>query len=100
MNKQIIMRYIFINILFFIFYGQVYAQNNASIEGSVVSGFNDGLEDVNVVLKGTKIGTATDEEGQFVLKNLTSGDYTLEISALGFEKITKSITLQLVKKKK
>ena len=99
MNRQIIKRYIFISILFFIFYGQVYAQNNASIKGSVVSGFNDGLEGVNVVLKGTKIGTATDEKGQFVLKNLKSGDYILEISALGFEKITKSITLQAGEKK-
>lgn len=37
----------------------------------------------NVVLKGATTGTATDSVGHFMLNNITSGEYQLQVSALG-----------------
>ena len=37
-----------------------------------------------VVLKGTTIGTVTDMDGNYTLKELTAGRYSVEASFLGF----------------
>ena len=38
---------------------------------------------INVLLKGTTIGTTTDNSGHYFLKNLPEGKFTLEYKALG-----------------
>lgn len=42
---------------------------------------------INVLLKGTTIGTTTDNSGHYFLKNLPEGKFTLEYKALGYKTI-------------
>ena len=49
---------------------------------------------INVLLKGTTIGTTTDNSGHYFLKNLTEGKFTLEYKALGYKTISKEVTLK------
>jgi outer membrane receptor protein involved in Fe transport len=45
------------------------------------------LVGVNVVIKGTKLVAQTDINGKFEFKNVKTGEYTLEFTYIGYEKI-------------
>ncbi len=49
---------------------------------------------VNVILKGTSFGVATDIDGFYTLSKVPPGDYTLFLSALGYDSISKPITVK------
>ena len=49
---------------------------------------------INVLLKGTTIGTTTDNSGHYFLKNLPEGKFTLEYKALGYKTVSKEVTLK------
>jgi len=98
------MRSIFkIVILFFGISITAYSQNN-SLFGKT---FGDGevLPYVNVYLKNTKLGSSTDENGAYEIKNIPNGNYTVIVSSIGYktksvvitfkgnEKVTKNFTL-------
>ena len=67
----------------------VYAQQNkGNISGSVsesMSGYP--LEGANITVQGSEIGTTSDANGQFTIRDLKQGYYTLIISFIGFESI-------------
>ena len=56
---------------------------------------------VTLQIKGTGIGTATDETGHYYLKNLPLGEFTIEVKMMGYKtivqkvKILKSQTIEL-----
>ena len=52
---------------------------------------------VTIMLKGTTIGTTTDETGHYFLKNLPEGTFTVEVSSIGYK--TERRTVQLTKGK-
>ncbi|MDC6366278.1 MULTISPECIES: TonB-dependent receptor [Flavobacteriaceae] len=56
---------------------------NASIHGTVTEN-GIPLPYVNIHLKGTQIGTSSDENGQFSLDGLQQGSYTLIASSIGY----------------
>ncbi|WP_217896850.1 TonB-dependent receptor [Polaribacter haliotis] len=92
-----------ISYLFFFGIISTYAQNN-SVSGKVISN-EEVLPFVNIYLKNTKLGTATNEKGYFELKKIPNGTYTIVASSVGFksksariilsgnEKITKNFNL-------
>lgn len=49
---------------------------------------------INIQLKGTSIGTKTDESGHYFLKNLPSGNFTLQVSCVGYT--TQEIPVEIV----
>ncbi len=65
----------------------------ASITGKILS---EGklVEFANVVLKGTQMIAVTDTSGMYQINNIPVGSYQVEVSALGFNKISKSIALK------
>lgn len=65
----------------------------ATVKGNITSS-NHPADNVSVVLKGTKIGTVTDNNGNYEIKNIKPGNYTLKVSAVGFSSKEKSITVQ------
>lgn len=67
--------------------------NGFPVQGKVIQ-LSDGLPfpGVNVLVKGTTLGTVTDEEGKFVL-NLPKGTHTLLISFIGY--ISQEFTLEV-----
>jgi outer membrane receptor protein involved in Fe transport len=66
----------------------VFAQQSGSIKGRITDK-DDGssLPGVNIIIKGTSFGTASDLDGNFELKNIRPGEYALEFSFLGYERV-------------
>lgn len=73
----------FLIIIFFVIKISLLAQNN-NIHGKIVDK-NDGepLLGVNVLLESNKIGTISNQSGDFEFKNISTGSYTLKISYVG-----------------
>jgi len=64
-------------------------QDKGKIIGRVVDAkTGEGLPAVNVIVKGTYYGAATDFDGKFEIKNVNPGTYTVEISIIGYKKVT------------
>lgn len=42
---------------------------------------------VNVIIKGTSFGTATDLDGNYTIKNIRPGDYSIEFRYIGYERL-------------
>ncbi|WP_289005067.1 TonB-dependent receptor [uncultured Parabacteroides sp.] len=49
---------------------------------------------ITVILKGTTIGTTTDNSGHYFLKNLPEGQFTLEFKYLGYKTVTREVKLE------
>ncbi len=47
----------------------------------------------NVYLEGTTLGTSSDENGAYVLKNIPKGKYQLRATVLGYRNFSKTITI-------
>jgi hypothetical protein len=45
------------------------------------------LPGVNVMIKGTTMGAATDADGQYYIVNIPVGTYTVEVSMIGYQKL-------------
>ncbi len=81
------MKKIFLTPLLIFICLNLFAQKG-SLSGNVVDGKNNSpLIGVTILLKGTSLGVVSDEEGKFILKNIKPGDYSLEISYLGYRKV-------------
>lgn len=71
------------------------APTDANIFGHVIEkSTGEHMPGVTIMLKGTTIGTTTDESGHYMFKNLPEGDFTIEVSSLGFKPISKKITIR------
>lgn len=71
----------------------IWAQEKASIKGQVTLNNNESPDNISVILKGTRLGTITDEQGNYKIKNIKPGTYTIKISGVGFNTIEKKTTV-------
>jgi len=69
----------------------IFSQNN-SISGKITNSSN-ALAYVNVYLKNSKIGTASNENGYYKLKDIPKGNYTLVASSVGYQSKFIKITI-------
>ncbi|KQO34353.1 TonB-dependent receptor [Flavobacterium sp. Leaf82] len=69
------------------------AQEKASIKGQISLNNNQAADNVSIILKGTKIGTNTDSNGFYEIKNLKPGSYVIKVSAVGHSSKEKSVSL-------
>ena len=83
--------------LFIIFFSislTIFSQNDepkGSISGKVVDNDNQQpLIGVNIYVKESSTGTATDKNGNYNLQNLPVGNYTISFSYIGFQTTTKT----------
>ncbi|MUH35465.1 TonB-dependent receptor [Zobellia amurskyensis] len=74
-----------------LFSGITSAQNN-SISG-IISDNEANVPFANIYLKGTKIGTSALEDGSYILNNIPSGTYRLQVSVLGYQDFSTKLTL-------
>ena len=88
------MKYMF-SMLFFLISAVCLGQ---TISGKITTEKGDAIPYANVYLKKTKIGTSTDEQGFYQLKNIEKGKYTLIVSSIGYK--TKSIQITITKNQK
>lgn len=87
MKPKNILLFILITLLSF---GKSFSQNNGNytIEGQVYyeeEGEKVPLPNASVLLTDLETGTSTDNDGQFVYKDLQKGQYTLRVSHIGFQ---------------
>ncbi len=72
-------------ILFLLVY-KIMAQQNGFITGQVIDGeTNEPLVGVNVFVKGTYFGAATDIDGYYSIANVAPGSYDVETSIIGYK---------------
>lgn len=68
----------------------IYAQSTSelgSISGIVtITGSQEPLTGVTVIIRGTSFGDATDINGRYEIKNIRRGEYSVELSFIGFER--------------
>ncbi|CCH51242.1 Ferrichrome-iron receptor AltName: Full=Ferric hydroxamate uptake [Fibrisoma limi BUZ 3] len=87
------MRFILL-ITFISFISVVTAQPpKGTLRGIVTTADGQPAAFVNVMLKGSKIGVTTDEDGSFTLRNLPEGAQTLLVSSVGFEPVEQAVTV-------
>ncbi len=70
-------------------------QTDANIYGHVLEKkTQEHLPFVTIKLQGTTIGITTDATGHYFLRNLPVGEFTMEVSMIGFTTITKDVKLE------
>jgi len=80
------MRASFLIILFSWIFSTVYAQQTGEVRGRVFNAVNnEGIPFANVVVLGTDIGTVSDENGNYILKDLKPGLYNIRASFVGYK---------------
>mgnify|MGYP001533531912 CR=1 FL=1 len=67
---------------------EVTSPTDANIFGHVVDkATGEHLPGITIILKGTTIGSVTDDSGHYMLKNLPEGEFTIEVSFVGFKRL-------------
>lgn len=70
---------------FFIITSQTFAQGTGSIKGKITDGSTgEELFGANVVVQGTTLGSSTDFEGNFIIRNIPEGEHSIKISYIGY----------------
>ncbi len=64
------------------------------IVGKVVDATNQSLVGANVMLLSTSQGAATDNQGNFIISNVKQGNYKIQVSYIGFQKVIKNIEVK------
>ena len=64
----------------------IYSQSTGNLSGTIKdSKTGDDLPGVNVIIKGTYYGAATDINGKFKINNISVGNYNVDISLIGYK---------------
>jgi outer membrane receptor protein involved in Fe transport len=65
-----------------------FAQQTGTLSGVVTDAANDeALPGVNIIIKGTYYGAATDFNGKFKINNISVGSYNVTVSLIGYKTI-------------
>ncbi len=89
MRRENIFRLILASLLLSFY--MAHAQNT-EVHG-IVSDELSPIAFANIYLEGTTIGTSSDEEGNYVLKNIPAGTYKLKAKVLGYRNFSKNIRI-------
>ncbi|MCF6269584.1 MAG: TonB-dependent receptor [Melioribacteraceae bacterium] len=85
--KEILKKIFLTLILFSVTTNLIYGKDVGKIYGVVVDAeLGETLIGVNVLIKGTMLGAATDLEGKFIIPQLVPGKYSIVISMIGYTK--------------
>lgn len=63
------------------------------LRGKVIDSQNLSLPGANVILKGTSVGSVTNQNGEFSILNLSAGSYEVEVSYLGYASVSLSVSI-------
>lgn len=78
--------------VFFTLFSSFLLGQNGNVSG-VVKSSNTPMEFVTVQITGTSLGVITNSTGSFFIQNIPFGSYKLTASAMGFESVTKSFSI-------
>ncbi|MDR9367421.1 MAG: TonB-dependent receptor, partial [Balneolaceae bacterium] len=67
----------------------LFAQNETGTLEGTITDKDDGetLIGVNVIIRGTSFGTASNLDGDYTIRNIRPGEYTIEFRYIGYERI-------------
>ena len=85
MTRRVTISFLLLPLLFLFGTTGLDAQGKSLIKGRVRDAkTGEGLPSVNVTIKGTYYGAATDPDGNYRIQNVGPGSYTLEFSLIGY----------------
>lgn len=67
---------------------QITASTTGKISGQITDEAGNPLPGVNIVVEGSMLGAATDENGYYAILNVTPGTYVLAVSMIGYERVS------------
>ncbi len=66
----------------------IYGQSKGNLIGKVTdAGSGEELPGVNIILKGTYYGAATDVNGNFRINGISDGEYNIQVSLIGYKTV-------------
>ena len=68
-------------------------QNNGKIKGTITTSEGDAAAGVNIILKNSKYGTISNEDGTFEFNRVKTNTYTLQVSLTGYETLEQEVTV-------
>ena len=75
----------------------IFAAETGKIKGRILDATNnEALVGVNVIVEGTDLGAATDANGEYLITNIRTGTYTLNVSYIGYQSVTMTEVLVLL----
>ncbi|MCU0413260.1 MAG: TonB-dependent receptor [Ignavibacteriaceae bacterium] len=78
---------LFLFLFLSVYFSDIYSQGTGTIFGKVVDKLSgEFIIGANVLLEGTTIGAATDLDGNYTIKNVPSGSYSLIVSYISYSK--------------
>ncbi len=83
--------HVFLLAIFFACCSGSFAQQPVSFSGKVLNPQSAPIAGSTVYLLNTNRGTATDDKGNFTIKNLQPGKYTAQISAIGYATVNMEV---------
>jgi Fe(3+) dicitrate transport protein len=86
--KSLIYTFLLSQLIILSSYGQ-----KASVSGKIIDNQKEAIVGASVVLKGTVRGVQTNVKGEYILKGLKNGNYTLEVSSIGLK--TREVAIEL-----
>ena len=64
-----------------------------SLKGTITTSENKPIGSTTVRLKGAKKATLTNNEGAFIIENVLPGNYSLEVSSVGFQSLEREVSV-------
>ena len=86
------MKYILpeIILILLIFAGSLFSGTTGKIDGRAIDvSSGEAMMGVNIIVQGTDMGAATDEEGYYSILNITPGTYTMRATMIGYKTLIK-----------
>lgn len=87
-------KFLFIIGLLFSTFSSFAQQSHGKIKGQITTSDGKPASDVNIILKNSKYGTTTNEEGNFEISRVRENNYTLQISLAGYETSEKEVMVE------
>ena len=86
------LRFVYILLAYILASQNLYAQNK--LYGSIKeSQTKQGIKAATIYIDNLKLGISADKDGNYKIENIKSGNYLIEISSIGYQNITKRVTV-------
>jgi iron complex outermembrane receptor protein len=79
--------------LFLLSFNAIANEGSSVIKGKVSTSDGGSAAGVTIVIKGKARGAITDDNGNFIIKNLSAGSYELSISLVGYQTFEETVNL-------
>src|SRR5687767_3380954 len=70
-----------------------FAQQQTDLSGKIIDAKSNPVSKASVSILNTNIGAITDANGVFIIRNILPGNYTVQISAIGYATTNRQINL-------